>query len=185
MKPIYFKDQHEFRKWLEENHDKVQEVIVGFHKVKTRKSSMTWSQSVDQALCFGWIDGIRRSVNQDKYCIRFTPRRSDSNWSNVNIKKVEELKKKGLMTREGLEIFNKRRKSEPVIYSYEQDSSEITGDLEIVLKSSVKAWDFFTKQAPSYRKTMIRWIMSAKQENTKTSRLNKLIEASENHNKLY
>lgn len=185
MKPIYFKNQSEFREWLEENYSKEQEVLVGFHKVKTRKSSMTWPQSVDQALCFGWIDGIRRSVNKDKYCIRFTPRRPDSNWSDVNIRKVEELKKKGLMKREGLEIFNKRKRSEPGMNSFEQDFSEIPGDLEIIFKSNKKAWDFFVKQAPSYRKTMIRWIMSAKQEITKISRLNKLIEASENHKKLY
>lgn len=185
MKPIYFKDQNEFRKWLEENHNKEQEVIVGYHKVKTKKSSMTWSQSVDQALCFGWIDGIRNSIDQDKYCIRFTPRRINSSWSNVNIKKVEELRKKGLMTREGLEIYNKRKKSESGIYSPEQDPTEIPDNLELIFKSNKKAWDFFLKQAPSYKKTMIRWIMSAKQENTKISRLDKLIKASENHNKLY
>jgi uncharacterized protein YdeI (YjbR/CyaY-like superfamily) len=185
MKPIYFKDQNEFRKWLEENYNKEQEVIVGFHKVKTRKSSMTWSQSVDQALCFGWIDGIRRSIDNDKYCIRFTPRRLSSTWSNVNIKKIEELRKKGLMTKEGLEIFNKRKKPESVIYSSEQDPFKIPDTLELIFKANKIAWDFFIKQAPSYRKTMIRWIMSAKQESTKTSRLNKLIDASENLKKLY
>jgi len=99
MKPVYFKNQDEFRRWLDENHDKAAEIIVGFHKVGTPKHNMTWSQSVDQALCFGWIDGIRRSVDDQKYCIRFTPRKPDSNWSLVNIKKVEELEGKGLMTK--------------------------------------------------------------------------------------
>ncbi|MGE5420433.1 MAG: YdeI/OmpD-associated family protein [Chloroflexota bacterium] len=185
MKPIYFKDQDEFRKWLEINHDKESEVIVGYHKVKTNKSSMTWSQSVDQALCFGWIDGIRRSVDQDKYCIRFTPRRPDSNWSNINIRKVEELNKKGLMTKEGMEIFRKRKKPATGTYSFEKDSSMLSENLELMLRSNNKAWEFFTMQAPSYKRTIIHWIMDAKQENTKISRLNKLIMASENHKKIF
>jgi uncharacterized protein YdeI (YjbR/CyaY-like superfamily) len=183
MDPIYFNDQNEFRKWLEDNHNKESELLAGFYRVKTKKSSLTWSQSVDQALCFGWIDGIRRSISQEKYCIRFTPRRPNSIWSNVNIKKVEELTKNGLMKREGLETFNRRKKSG--MYSFENESSQFIENLEITFKSNNIAWEFFLIQAPSYKKTIIRWIMSAKREETRLSRLNKLIKASENHSKLF
>jgi uncharacterized protein YdeI (YjbR/CyaY-like superfamily) len=96
LKPVFFRDQKEFRKWLEKNHKTSSELLVGFYKVNSGKPNMTWSQSVDEALCFGWIDGIRKSIDKESYCIRFTPRKPTSNWSNVNIKKVEELKRKGL-----------------------------------------------------------------------------------------
>jgi uncharacterized protein YdeI (YjbR/CyaY-like superfamily) len=107
--PIFFRDQKEFRKWLEKNHKTSTELLVGFYKVNSGKPNMTWSQSVDEALCFGWIDGIRRSIDKESYCIRFTPRKPTSNWSNVNIKKVEELKRKGLMTKSGLDAYKKRK----------------------------------------------------------------------------
>ncbi|HEX2967866.1 MAG TPA: YdeI/OmpD-associated family protein, partial [Bacteroidales bacterium] len=180
-----FKDQNEFREWLEKNHKKESQIIVGFYKLKTDRSAMTWSQSVDQALCFGWIDGIRRSVDNDRYCIRFTPRNPKSAWSNINIKKVEDLTKRGLMKEEGLEIFNKRKVSRSGIYSFEQDISRLSDDLETIFNSNKKAREFFNKQSPSYKRTMTHWIMSAKQEKTRTDRLNKLIEASANQKRLY
>jgi len=174
MKPVYFKNQDEFRRWLDENHDKAAEIIVGFHKVGTPKHNMTWFQSVDQALCFGWIDGIRRSVDDQKYCIRFTPRKPDSNWSLVNIKKVEELEGKGLMTKPGLDAFNKRKESRSGLYSFENEFPALDNHLEEVFKANEAAWTFFVKQAPSYRKTRIQWVMSARQETTRIARLNKL-----------
>jgi uncharacterized protein YdeI (YjbR/CyaY-like superfamily) len=185
MDPVYFKDQNEFRKWLEKNHDKKSEIIVGYYKVGTGKPSMSWSQSVDQAICFGWIDGIRRSVDSERYCIRFTPRKPTSIWSNVNIKKVEELKKQGLMKKPGLEIFNNRKDRKSGVYSFENDFTKLDENFERIFKSNKIAWDFFVKQAPSYQKTRFHWIMSAKQEATKISRLNKLIKASENKNRLF
>ena len=185
MNPVYFKDQNEFRKWLERNHDTKSEIIVGYHKVGTGKPSMTWSQSVDQALCFGWIDGIRRSIDEESYCIRFTPRKSTSVWSNVNIKKVEELKKNGLMTEPGLQVFNNRKESKSGIYSFEKEAAKLDEASESVFRSNKVAWDFFAKQAPSYRKTKIYWVMSAKQEATRISRLNKLVLASEKHIRLF
>jgi uncharacterized protein YdeI (YjbR/CyaY-like superfamily) len=103
---IFFESQDKFRAWLEQHHEKETVLIVGYYKVKSGKPSMTWSESVDQALCFGWIDGIRRSIDEESYCIRFTPRRSRSNWSEINIKKVEELTKAGLMKPAGLKMFN-------------------------------------------------------------------------------
>ena len=97
MTPIFFQNQKEFRKWLEKNHKSETELLVGYYKAGSYKPSMTWSQSVDEALCFGWIDGIRRSIDNERYCIRFTPRKPSSNWSNINIKKAEDLKNKGLI----------------------------------------------------------------------------------------
>ena len=108
MNPAFFKNQNEFRKWLEKNHYKETELIVGYYKVDSGRHNMSWSQSVDQALCFGWIDGIRRSIDKDSYCIRFTPRRPGSIWSAVNIKKIEELTKKGLMRPEGTAAYEGR-----------------------------------------------------------------------------
>ncbi len=113
MNPVFFSGPAEFRKWLEQNHDKENELLVGFYKVNSGKLNMTWSQSVDEALCFGWIDGIRRSVDKDSYCIRFTPRRPGSNWSAVNLRKVKELMQQGLMQPPGIEIFNRRKKPKP------------------------------------------------------------------------
>ena len=185
MNPIYFQDQNEFRKWLEKNHDKESEIIVGYYKVGTGKPAMTWSQSVDQAICFGWIDGIRRSIDKERYCIRFTPRKLTSIWSNVNIKKVEDLKKKGLMKKPGFDVYDNRKDSKSGIYSFENEITKLYDNFEIVFKANKNAWDFFVKQAPSYKKTRIHWIMSAKQEAIKMSRLNKLIKASENHNRLF
>lgn len=183
MKPVYFKDQCEFRDWLENNHKEAKEILVGYHKVKTKKPSMTWSESVDQALCFGWIDGIRKSIDSDRYCIRFTPRKAGSTWSNINIKKVLELKRKGLMKTEGLEIFDKRKKTGT--YSFEREKAVLNETLESVFRSNRTAWDFFIKQAPSYQKTMIYWIMSARQETTRKNRLNRLIVASEKCEKIF
>jgi uncharacterized protein YdeI (YjbR/CyaY-like superfamily) len=185
MNPFYFKDQNEFRKWLEKNHNKESEIFVGYYKVGTGKSSMTWSQSVDQAICFGWIDGIRRSIDKERYCIRFTPRKPTSTWSNINIKKVEELRKKGLMKNPGLEIYKNRKDSKSGIYSFENQITRLDDNFERIFITNVIAWDFFVKQAPSYQKTRSHWIMSAKQEKTKISRLNKLIKASENHTRLF
>ena len=185
MNPVYFQDQNEFRKWLEKNHNKESEIIVGYYKVGTGKPSMTWSQSVDQAICFGWIDGIRRSIDSERYSIRFTPRKPTSIWSNVNIKKVEELKKKGLMKKPGLDVYNNRKDSKSGIYSFENEIIKLDDNFERIFKANQNAWDFFQKQAPSYQKTRIHWVMSAKQETTRISRLNKLIKASEKQNRLY
>jgi uncharacterized protein YdeI (YjbR/CyaY-like superfamily) len=185
MRPVYFKSQDEFRKWLDENHDKASEIFVGFYKVGTSKHNMTWSQSVDQALCYGWIDGIRRSIDSERYCIRFTPRKPDSNWSLVNIKKVEELSGKGLMKKSGMEAFNKRKESKSGIYSFENAFPALDSHLEEIFKANKNAWEFFTNQPPSYRKPRIHWVMSARQETTRITRLNKLIAASEGFKKLY
>jgi uncharacterized protein YdeI (YjbR/CyaY-like superfamily) len=185
MMPVFFHDQQEFRRWLEKNHKSKSELLVGYYKVSSEKPSMTWSQSVDEALCFGWIDGIRRSIDNESYCIRFTPRKPTSIWSNVNIKKAEELNRKGLMKQSGLEVFNNRKTSKSGIYSFENEPSKLNDSFENIFKASKLAWEFFLKQAPSYQKTIFRWIMSAKQEKTQLSRLNKTIVASEKQKRIY
>ena len=176
--PTFFAKQSDFRKWLQKNHTKETELLVGFYKVGSGKSSMTWSQSVDEALCFGWIDGVRKSINKDSYQIRFTQRKSTSIWSAINIKKIEELTKQGLMQPAGLTSFEKRTESKSKIYSYEKDEVELTLNFKKQFKENKKAWDYFQSLAPSYRKVSAHWVMSAKQEMTQIKRLNLLISDS-------
>jgi uncharacterized protein YdeI (YjbR/CyaY-like superfamily) len=151
---------------------------VGYYKVGSGKPSMTWSQSVDEALCFGWIDGIRKSIDYERYSIRFTPRKPTSIWSNINIKKVEELKNKKLMKQAGLKIFYERKPGNSGVYSFEKETSKLSDNFETIFKGNKPAWEFFKNQAPSYQKAIIHWIMSAKQETTQLSRLKKTIMAS-------
>lgn len=184
MEPIYFKNQEEFRNWLEYNHQTETELLVGYYKVDSGMPGMTWSQSVDQALCFGWIDGVRRSIDEKRYCIRFTPRKPTSIWSKINIDKIRELKKKGLIYPSGLSIFNNRKKSKSGIYSFENEPAKFSENLEAGFKTNIIAWDFFKSQVPSYQKMITHWIMSAKQEKTRLARLEKLISASEKQNRV-
>lgn len=184
MIPIFFAKQIDFRKWLEENHERETELLVGFYKVGSGKPSITWSQSVDEALCFGWIDGVRKSIDKDSYCIRFTPRRPKSIWSAVNIKKIEELTKLGLMQPAGIAAFAKREESKSRIYAYENEPLQFSDEFEKQFEANKKAWIFFQKQAPYYRKLATKWVMSAKQEATRESRLERLISESENERKV-
>jgi uncharacterized protein YdeI (YjbR/CyaY-like superfamily) len=173
--PTFFANQSDFREWLQKNHKKETELLVGFHKVGSGKPSMTWTQSVDEALCFGWIDGVRKSINKDSYQIRFTQRKPTSIWSAINIKKIEELTKQGLMQPAGLASFEKRIESKSKIYSYEKDEVELAPNFKQQFKANKKAWDYFQSLAPSYRKVSTHWVMSAKQEMTQIKRLNQLI----------
>lgn len=184
MKAIFFATQDEFRKWLEKHHKNEPELLVGFYKVGSGKPSMTWSQSVDQALCFGWIDGVRKSIDEESYCIRFTPRRKNSNWSAINIKKVEELTTAGLMTFEGLKAFSFRKENKSGIYTYENDVADLDPKYESLFKENKLAWNFFMEQAPSYKKVITQWIMVAKQEKTRLSRLEKTIKESEQQRRI-
>ncbi len=179
MTPLFFATQDEFRQWLEANHDKESALIVGFYKVNSGKPSMTWSESVDQALCFGWIDGVKHSIDQDSYQIRFTPRKKNSIWSAVNIKKVEGLIEKGLMRNAGLVSFNHRTEDKSKIYSFENEEVKFSPELEAIFKSNKAAWDYFQSLAPTYRKPSSNWVMSAKQESTRLKRLHELIADSE------
>ena len=161
------------------------ELIVGFYKLGSGKPSMTWSQSVDEALCFGWIDSVRRSIDDSSYSIRFTPRKKTSIWSAVNIRKMEELIQNGLMQAAGLEAYNHRKEEKSNIYSFENPEVSLNKQFEHLFKTNSLAWTFFKAQPPGYQKTMIHWLMAAKQEKTRISRLNKLIAASEKHERLY
>ncbi len=180
----FFSTQAAFREWLEKHHKKETELLVGFYKVSSGKPSMTWSQSVDQALCFGWIDGVRRLIDNESYSIRFTPRRSSSIWSAINIQKVEELTKAGLMTPEGQKAFDLRTENKSRIYSHEKEPAILNPNYESQFKMNSLAWDFFNAQAPSYKKVMIHWIMTAKQEKTRISRLEKTIQISEQQKRM-
>ncbi len=181
MKPIFFKTQKDFRKWFENNSQKESELIVGFYKVSSGKPSITWSQSVDKAICFGWIDGVRKSIDDESYKIRFTPRKPSSIWSKINIDKAEELIKNKMMLPEGLEAFEKRKDSRSKIYAYEQKDVKLDKEFEKIFKANKKAWEYFQSQPPSYKKQTIWGIINAKQESTKIKRLNELIKDSESH----
>jgi len=178
MKPKFFSDPLKFRKWLETNHGLKKELLVGFYKKSSGKQSITWPESVDQALCFGWIDGIRRSIDEISYSIRFTPRKPKSTWSAVNIKKVKGLKKQGLMAPAGLAAFNRKEKGNSKIYSFEQKKTGFNKEYEKLFKQDKVAWKNFQSQPPYYRKAVTHWVMSAKREETRLKRLNALIEDS-------
>ncbi len=178
--PVFFSAPAEFRKWLEEHHDKKQELLVGFYKKGSGKPSLTWPESVDQALCFGWIDGIRRSVDEVSYSIRFTPRKTSSTWSTVNIDRVNELTKLDLMRPAGLKAFSERQEKRSGIYAYEQkEVAQLDEAHQQQFEANQKAWNFFQTQAPWYQRTVTWWVVSAKKEETKLKRLATLIEVSE------
>lgn len=184
MKPKFFRTPLEFRKWLATNHEITRELWVGFYKKDSGNRSITWPESVDEALCFGWIDGIRKSVDEVSYKIRFTPRRRGSIWSAINIKRVRTLTKAKRMKPAGLKAFAARVENKSGIYSYEQRRAELEKPYAGLLKKSKAAWDFFHKQPPSYRKMIGWWIVSAKKEETRMKRLQKLIETSERGTRL-
>lgn len=178
MTPTFFPTQEKFREWLEKHHQKETELLVGFYKVNSKKPSMSWSESVDQALCFGWIDGIRKSIDEESYTIRFTPRKKSSIWSAINIKKIEVLTKAGLMKESGLKAFEFRSEERSKIYSHENEAYVLDPELEKQFKAHKTAWEYFNNQAPSYKKVIIHVIMSAKQEKTRIARLEKAIKFS-------
>lgn len=177
MEAQYFSPE-EFREWLEENHATETEVFVGFYKAKTGKSRMTWSESVDQALCFGWIDGRGNRVDDERNTIRFTPRRKGSTWSRINIAKVGELRRLGLMTPAGLAAFEARTEANSGIYSHENEPAAFSPELENRFRSNAGAWEFFQGQAPWYRRLATYYVMSAKREETREKRLGTLMDDS-------
>ena len=178
MKPAFFPAAEEFRKWLEEHHSAARELWVGFYKKSTNRASITWPESVDEALCVGWIDGIRKSVDESSYVIRFTPRKSRSNWSAVNIRRARALKKEGRMRPAGLRSFEARVENRSGIYSYEQRPDDLVEPYRSALRKHKVAWSFFRSQPPYYRRTMTWWIVSAKREETREKRLAALVEHS-------
>jgi uncharacterized protein YdeI (YjbR/CyaY-like superfamily) len=178
MKIRFFRSPSAFRKWLETNHTKAAELWVGFYKTDSGLPSITWPESVDQALCFGWIDGVRKRIDDASYMIRFSPRKPTSIWSAVNIKRAAQLAEEGLMRPAGIKAFEARKENRSGIYSYENRSSAFPDSYERTLKQNKVAWEFFHAQPPWYRKTACWWVVSAKKEETRLRRLQTLIDCS-------
>jgi uncharacterized protein YdeI (YjbR/CyaY-like superfamily) len=179
MKPIFFATPAEFRAWLEEHHADETELLVGFHKKGTGRPSLTWPESVDQALCFGWIDGVRRSLDEHSYTIRFTPRKARSTWSAININRATELIAEGLMRPAGLAAFERRSDDRSRVYAYEQrKNAKLDPEAEKEFRANRAAWEFFSEQAPWYRRNATHWVISAKKEETRRRRLRTLVEDS-------
>ncbi|SRR6266852_2199156 len=184
-KPTFFPTPAAFRAWLEAHHDKFTELIVGFHKKSSGNPSITWPESVQVALCFGWIDGVRKSIDETSYTIRFTPRKPTSTWSSININLVRDLTKKGLMRPAGLKAFAARNEKKSSIYSYEQRKNpRFTREQEKLFRANKTAWEFFRSQAPWYQRACTYWVISAKREETKLKRLSELISHSQNRRKI-
>ena len=179
MEPIFFETPAKFRTWLKKNHARLDEAHIGFYKKGSGKKTMTLPEAVSQALCFGWIDGKMNSLDDESYMIRFTPRRAKSNWSAVNINRVNELIKEGLMEPPGLEAFNRRTDDKSAIYSYEQmQTAKLPEKYGKQFKAKKKAWEFYKAQTPSYKRMTAWWVISAKKEETRIRRLGQLIEHS-------
>jgi uncharacterized protein YdeI (YjbR/CyaY-like superfamily) len=172
---LYFETAAQFRDWLMDHWDCASDLVLGFHNKNSRKSGITYRQAVDEALCFGWIDGVRRSVDEHRYTVRFTPRRARSIWSRINIQRVQELKRLGRMVPAGLKAFEARRPERSGIYSFENRPRQLQPAYEAEFKSNVAAWAFFQSRAPWYQRTASFWVMSAKKEETRRKRLATLI----------
>jgi uncharacterized protein YdeI (YjbR/CyaY-like superfamily) len=174
----FFPTPADFRVWLEAHHEAAAELWVGFHKRGSGLPSMTWPESVDEALCFGWIDGVRQSIDDSSYRIRFTPRRAGSTWSAVNLRRVEELRGAGRMRPAGLAAFEGRDPAKQERYSYERQHVTLAPPYLAALKRNRAAWQFFQAQPAYYRRQATLWVMSAKREETRSRRLQALIEDS-------
>ena len=179
MRPIYFNSPEEFRAWLEQHHETATEVYVGYWKKSSGKAGLTWAQAVEEALCFGWIDGVVKSVDEQRHMQRFTPRKPSSTWSAINIAKVEQLRAQGRMRPAGEAAFARRREDRSAIYAYEQRSDPVLEpDEQAQFEANAAAWGYFSARPPSYRKPALWWIVSAKRPETRARRLATLIEDS-------
>lgn len=179
MTPTFFATPADFRRWLKQHHKNASELWVGFHKKGTGRPSITWPESVDEALCFGWINGIRKSIDADSYVIRFTPRKKGSTWSAVNTRRAQELIREGRVQPAGLKAFEVRDPEKSGIYSFEQrQAATLDAGAHAKFKANKAAWKFFESQPPGYRKISTYWVVSAKREETRAKRLATLIEDS-------
>jgi len=186
MDPVFFESPAAWRRWLAANHQKEDELWVGFHKRATGRPSLTWPESVDEALCFGWIDGLRKSIDTGRYMIRFTQRRAGSIWSAVNVRRVAELTRSRRMRAAGLRAFKGRTEAKTAIYSFEQKRKKprLPPALLKQFKANASAWTFFSRQAPYYQRMMTFWVISAKRDETRLKRLAKLIDDSANQRRI-
>jgi len=176
MEPRFFATSAEFRGWLEAHHADETELLVGFYKRASGRPSITWAESVDEALCFGWIDGVRRSIDADSYSIRFTPRQKRSIWSAVNIRRAEELIAEGRMAPAGLAAFSRRTEDRSRVYSHERsEAPQLDPSQQARFEADAAAWEWFAAQAPFYRRQALHWVTSAKRPETRERRLASLI----------
>ncbi len=181
MEPAFFATPADFRAWLERHHGEAAELLVGFYKKRSGRPTMSWPESVDQALCFGWIDGVRRGRDAESYTIRFTPRKPRSIWSAVNIAKYAKLVEQGAVAPAGVAAYERRTEKRSRVYAFEQQQEpELSAEQERRFRERAGAWEFFLDQAPSYRRTVVWWIVSAKREQTRAARLGRAIEDSAN-----
>jgi uncharacterized protein YdeI (YjbR/CyaY-like superfamily) len=175
MKPTFFRTPAEFRRWLEKNHGTESELLLGFYRRDAGKGGITYSEALDEALCCGWIDGVRKRLDGVSYTVRFTPRKPDSVWSAVNTKRIGELMRMGRVHASGQNVFDNRNQQRAKQYSYEREESKFDDASEKQFRADKTAWKFYEAQAPWYRRTSCYWVMSAKREGTRLRRLTKLI----------
>jgi len=178
MKPVFFKSPTDFRDWLARHHADAGELLVGFYRKESGRGGIAYPEALDEALSFGWIDGVRKRLDAEAYTIRFTPRKPGSTWSAVNIARVGELTARGLMQPPGLRVFQERDERKTRQYSYEREQAELHPALDAALRANPKASAFFDAQPPGYRRITAFWVMSAKKEETRARRLAHLIERS-------
>jgi len=177
MKPIFFPAESDFRSWLNANHDTAAELLVGFWKKGSGKPSIDWPQARDQALCFGWIDGVRKSLGDNSYTIRFTPRRKGSIWSKVNVERFQALAAAGLMTPPGEKAYEEN-KNKSGLYAYERELARLSPQDEATFRKNKRAWSDWENRPPGYRKVVLHWVTSAKKPETRAKRLATLIKCS-------
>jgi len=180
MPPRYFRSRAAFRAWLERHHTSTRELWIGFYKKASGKAGLTYPDAVEEALCFGWIDGIKKRVDAASFTHRFTPRKSSSKWSQANLKRVAMLKRRGLMAPAGLDVFRKRRIAKTPVYLFEQRKNprELDAESSRQFRAHADAWEFFQAQPPGYRRLIEGWIVIAKREETRAKRLAQVIAAS-------
>lgn len=178
MTPRFFTSRAAFRAWLEKHHASVGELWVGFYKKASGKGGITYKEAVDGALCFGWIDGVKKKVGDSSYTHRFTPRKRDSYWSAVNTKRMTELIALGVAAAPGLEAFERRDRKKTKQYSFERKGAAFNAPIARAFKANAGAWAFFRARPPGYRKLLTFWVMSAKQEETRLRRLATLVKTS-------
>ena len=184
MPKKFFRTPADFRRWLAKNHAIAAELWVGFYRKSSGRLSITWSEAVDEALCFGWIDGVRKRVDEIRYTNRFSPRRTRSIWSAINVKRARELRKQKRMRAAGLKAFAARIENRSGVYSYEQRPTQLPAQYAKLLKKNKTAWDFFRAQPPSYQKMITWYVVSAKKEETRSQRMAKLIAAAAKRKRL-
>lgn len=178
MDVTFFETASDLHHWLDENHAEAGELLLGFYKKSSGREGVTYAEALDEALCYGWIDGVRKSLGDESYTIRFTPRKPGSIWSAVNIKRAEELVEAGRMQPSGLDAFARSEPEKANMYSYERDNAQLGEAYEEQFRANPAAWDFFQAQPPSYRKAATWWVVSAKKEETRLRRLASLVELS-------